>query len=57
MIASALKAHALVELVADDPATKADLEAFCAQTGSTLISAVSEGPVLRAVVRRKDEWS
>jgi TusA-related sulfurtransferase len=52
-LAKALRAHALVELWADDPAARADLEAFCEATGHELVtSSHLEGP-LKAVIRLK----
>jgi TusA-related sulfurtransferase len=52
MLARALKAHPEVELLADDPAARADLDAFCSSTGCALVALAQEGPVLRALVRR-----
>lgn len=52
MLARALKVHPEVELLADDPAARADLEAFCGSTGSALVNLTQEGPLLRARVRR-----
>lgn len=51
-LAKALRAHLRVELWADDPAAKADLEAFAASTGHAL-EALEATPPLRAVIRRK----
>lgn len=41
------------ELWADDPAARADLDAFCAATGHELVAADAAGGLLRAVVRRR----
>jgi tRNA 2-thiouridine synthesizing protein A len=53
LLARALKEHLLVELVADDPAARGDLEVFCQQTGNALLSLQAEGPLLTALVRRQ----
>ncbi len=42
----------LVELLATDPATLGDLEAFCASTGNVLDRVEREGEILRARVQR-----
>ncbi len=51
-LAKALRGAALVELWADDPAARADVEAFCAATGHALLRLDAGPVVLRAVVRR-----
>ncbi len=51
-LAKALKAHAEVELWADDPAARADLDSFCAATKARLVAIDTSGPTLRAVVAR-----
>lgn len=51
-LAKALRAHRLVELWADDPAAKGDLQAFAAATGHAVEVVGSDSP-LRAVIRRK----
>jgi TusA-related sulfurtransferase len=51
-LAKALRAHPIVELWADDPAARADLEAFAASTGHR-VAEVQAGKVLRAVVVRR----
>ncbi|MFO0597512.1 MAG: sulfurtransferase TusA family protein [Myxococcaceae bacterium] len=52
-LAKALRAHPNVELWADDPAARGDLDAFVAATGHTLVHLGTTG-LLRAVVRRKE---
>ncbi len=52
-LARALKAHGEVELVADDPAVRADLLSYCEATGSTLVSLTAQGAVITARIRRK----
>lgn len=52
-LAKALKLHPSVELWADDPAARADLESFCAATGASLVEGESAGPLLKAVVTRR----
>lgn len=52
-VAHALKHHAEVELWADDPAARADLEAFAQVSGHRLIALVP-ARVLQAVLIRKD---
>jgi TusA-related sulfurtransferase len=52
LLARALKEHALVELLADDPAAKGDVEVFCRQLGVKLVSARLEGVLLTALVQR-----
>lgn len=52
-LAKALKAHARVELWADDPAARADLDAFSAGTGHRVAEA-RVGPVFQAVVVRRE---
>lgn len=54
-LAKALRAHALVELWADDPAARADLDAFCAATNHRLERSDVSGWQLRALVRRKSD--
>ena len=51
-LARALKIHAQVELWADDPAARADLESFCAATGARFSDAQTEGALLKVVVTR-----
>jgi TusA-related sulfurtransferase len=51
-LAKALKLHLLVELWADDPAARGDVEAFCEATGHAL-EALESTPSLRALVRRR----
>jgi TusA-related sulfurtransferase len=53
LLARALKEHPQVELLADDPAARGDLEVFCQQTGAALLSLLSEGALLTAVVQRQ----
>ncbi|MEW6431687.1 MAG: sulfurtransferase TusA family protein [Myxococcota bacterium] len=50
-LAKALQAHARVELWADDPAARADLDAFAAGTGHR-VAAARFGVALQAVVVR-----
>jgi tRNA 2-thiouridine synthesizing protein A len=57
LLAKALKAHRLVQLSADDPAARGDLEAFCKQTGNQLLSLQAEGPLLTALVLRPAQVS
>ena len=52
-VPKALKAHPEVELWADDPAARADLDAFCAATGYALVASDDAPGLLRAVVRRR----
>ena len=52
-LAKALRAHREVELWADDPAARADLDAFCAATGHALVASDDAAGLLRAVVRRR----
>ena len=52
-LAKALKLHPQVELWADDPAMRADLDAFCAATAARLESVESIGALLKAVVSRE----
>ena len=51
-LAKALKSAPEVELWADDPAARGDLDAFCASTGDALVAVSGEGGLLRAVVKR-----
>ncbi|MBS1149564.1 MAG: Sulfurtransferase TusA [Myxococcaceae bacterium] len=51
-LAKALKLHPEVELWADDPAARADLESFCAATGARAGPVQTEGPLLQVVVCR-----
>ena len=51
-LAKALKAAPEVELWADDPAARADLDSFCEATKATVLSLHVEGALLQAVVRR-----
>lgn len=57
LLARALKEHRLVELTADDPAARGDLEVFCKQTRATLLSLQAEGALLTAVVARAGQVS
>lgn len=51
-LAKALKIHALVELWADDPAARADLDSFCEATKAQLVSLTTSGAVIQALVAR-----
>ena len=51
-LAAALKTHSQVELWADDPAARADLESFCQATKATLTRVQLQGALLKAVVTR-----
>ncbi len=51
-LAKALKIHPEVELWADDPAVRADLESFCAATGAVSSELQLEGALLKVVVTR-----
>jgi len=51
-LAKALKAHPIVEVWADDPAARADLDAFASSTGHR-VAEVAAGRVLKAVVHRR----
>ena len=51
-LAKALKLHPEVELWADDPAARADLDSFCAATGARLVQVEADGAALQAVVSR-----
>jgi TusA-related sulfurtransferase len=51
-LAKALKAHPQVELWADDPAARADLDSFCEATKARLMSVETSGAVLQALVAR-----
>jgi tRNA 2-thiouridine synthesizing protein A len=51
-LARALRAHERVELWADDPAARGDLEAFAASTGHRL-AVVRAAPSLQALVERR----
>jgi TusA-related sulfurtransferase len=51
-LAKALKLHPEVELWADDPAVRADLDAFCAGTRARLICVEIRGALVQAVVAR-----
>ena len=51
-LAKALKIHPQVELWADDPAARADLESFCAATGARTSDLRKEGALLKVVVSR-----
>ncbi len=52
-LAKALKLHAQVELWADDPAARADVESFCAATGARHAGLHCEGALLKVVVSRQ----
>jgi tRNA 2-thiouridine synthesizing protein A len=52
-LARALKVHAEVELWADDPAARADLDSFCAATGARVSEVEVEGSLVRVVVSRE----
>jgi TusA-related sulfurtransferase len=52
-LAKALRAHAEVELWADDPAARGDLHAFLEATGHRLTRDGGEGRPLRVVVGSK----
>ena len=52
LLARALKEHVRVELLADDPAARGDVEVFCQQLGLALVSMKVDGVVLTAVVQR-----
>lgn len=49
-LAKALKSHAQIELWADDPAARADVESFCAATGAELGQVETVGALLKVVV-------
>jgi tRNA 2-thiouridine synthesizing protein A len=51
-LAKALRRHPLVELWADDPAARGDLDAFLEATGQVLVTAGLAGGPLRVVVGR-----
>lgn len=53
-LAKALRAHASVELWADDPAAWADLEAFGQATGHRIEWPADAQPILRAVIDRAE---
>ncbi|MBK7860232.1 MAG: sulfurtransferase TusA family protein [Archangiaceae bacterium] len=53
LLAKALRAHALVRLLADDPAARADVQALCESAGHEVVSLQSAGRVVTALVRRK----
>ncbi len=53
-LARALKSHPEVELWADDPAAWGDLHAFCDATGHVLLTPLTKGRLLRALVRHKE---
>ena len=53
MLAKALRAHALVQLHADDPAACADVQALCESAGHELVSLTTAGRVMTALVRCK----
>jgi TusA-related sulfurtransferase len=44
----------VLEMLADDPGSKADMQAWAKQTGHELVSMVEEGRVLKFYVRRKN---
>jgi TusA-related sulfurtransferase len=50
LLARALRVHSEALLWADDPATRADLLAFCAATGAILVSEGWAGVVYQAKV-------
>ena len=52
-VAKAIRAAPLLELWATDPATRADLDAWCAVTGHRLEKAWVEAGVLKAWVARR----
>ncbi len=52
-LARALRELSEVELWATDPATRADLDSFCAATGHRLLEVREEGGVLKARVERR----
>ena len=52
MLAKALRAHAEVRLLADDPAACADVEALCESAGHALVELKVNGRELDAIVRR-----
>jgi len=52
-LAKALKIHPEVELVADDPAVRADLLSYCEATGAQLVFITADGPVITAIVHRR----
>ena len=51
-LAKALKRDVVVELWADDPAARADLDSFCAATKAIVLEVVTTGAVIQAVVAR-----
>ncbi|MEW5741562.1 MAG: sulfurtransferase TusA family protein [Myxococcota bacterium] len=51
-LAKALKGHVHVELWADDPAARGDLDAFAAATGHRVLELQADN-VLRALVQRR----
>src|SRR5438270_10398546 len=51
-LAKALKLEPEVELWADDPAARADLDSYCEATKAQVTALELEGGVLKAVVRR-----
>jgi TusA-related sulfurtransferase len=51
-LAKALKTSSIVELWADDPAARGDLEAFCSAVGHRLSTCAEDDLTFRAVVHR-----
>ncbi|HJX38529.1 MAG TPA: sulfurtransferase TusA family protein [Anaerolineae bacterium] len=43
----------VLEMLADDPGSKADMQAWAKQTGHELVSMLEEGGVFKFYVRRK----
>jgi hypothetical protein len=54
MLAKALREHPVVQLYADDPAARGDVLALCESAGHEVVSLVSVGRLLTALVRRKE---
>lgn len=49
----AMQPGGLLEVLATDPGSVADIESFCRQTGNQLVSSSKEGSVFKFVVKRK----
>lgn len=43
----------ILEILATDPGSVADFQAFCRQTGNELIESTNEGAVYRFLIQRK----
>jgi tRNA 2-thiouridine synthesizing protein A len=49
----AMQPGGLLEVLATDPGSVADIESFCRQTGNQLVSSSKEGSVFKFLVKRK----